>query len=365
MARKQYNVAVVGVRAVGQEMIHCLRRRKFPIASLKVFATRARDMAVDGETYRVEEISEAAFKGIDVAFFAGSDKAEGHFGWPAVGQGAIVIDNGSAYRMYPNVPLVVPEVNPEALRHHEGLIANPNCSTIQLVAALKPLHDAARIKRVVVSTYQAVSGRGTSPHGSEPVATLLKEMEQLSASTRRQLENVGEEARLNAILQATGGDAKAEDPTLFPCEMAGNCLPHIDSFAEGDYTKEEWKMVNETRKILGDDTLQITATCVRVPVFNSHSESVNIEFYNPLSAAVAKKLLQASPGIVVIDEPAPGGYPLPRQASGRDEVFVGRIRQDRSVSHGLNLWVVADNLKKGAALNTIQIAEKMIEMGLL
>jgi aspartate-semialdehyde dehydrogenase len=260
---------------------------------------------------------------------------------------------------------VVPEVNPEALRKHEGLIANPNCSTIQLVAALKPLHAAARIKRIVVSTYQAVSGRGSSPQGSEPVTALYKEMGDLFEKAKSKIKGAAPDEAQNLLLKATAGGTNPADPTLFPYELVGNCLPQIDAFAEGDYTKEEWKMVHETRKILGDPNIQITATCVRVPVFNSHSESVNIEFCTPLSAVQAKKLLEKAPGISVIDDPAKGRYPLPREASGRDEVFVGRIREDHTVPYGLNLWVVSDNLKKGAALNAIQIGEKLIEMGLL
>jgi aspartate-semialdehyde dehydrogenase len=362
---KQFKVAIVGVKAVGQEMVRGLRTRAFPCSSLKVLATRAREVRVDGEAYQVEKVSEEAFKGIDLAFFAGGDKAEGHFGWPAVKQGAVVIDNAAAFRMYPNVPLVVPEVNPEALRKHEGLIANPNCSTIQLVAALKPLYDAARIKRVVVSTYQAVSGRGSSPEGSEPVSTLYVEMKEMVKRLDRVAAIEDGEDKLNRFLVAAAGGEGPKDKTLFPYEMAGNCLPQVDGFAELDYTKEEWKMVNETRKILGDDNIQLSATCVRVPVFNSHCESVNVEFHTPLSAAQAKQLLAAAPGIKVIDDIAGSGYPLPRQASGKDETFVGRIREDRSVPYGLNMWVVSDNLKKGAALNAIQIAEKMIEMGLL
>jgi len=364
MANK-FRVAVVGVRAVGQEMIRSLQQRKFPFSSLRVFATRAREVAVDGRPCPVEAISEEAFKEVDIAFFAGGDKAEGHFGWPAVRQGAIVIDNAAAYRLYPNVPLVVPEVNPEALRKHEGLIANPNCSTIQLVVALKPLHDAARIRRVVVSTYQAVSGRGMSPNGSEPVSTLHKEATRLAKKIEARVNEAAADERLAVMLRAAETQEEPEDPSLFPCQIAGNCLPQVDAFGELDYTKEELKMVYETRKILGDENLQITATCVRVPVFNSHCESVNVEFHSPLSAAEAKKILRTAPGVKVIDEPAPGGYPLPRQASGKDAVFVGRIREDRTVPYGLNLWVVSDNLKKGAALNAVQIGEKMIEMGLL
>ena len=360
-----FRVAVVGVRAVGQEMIRLLHQRCFPLSSLRVFATRAREISVDGKLFQVEEIGEEAFRDIDIAFFAGSDKAEGHFGWPAVRQGCIVVDNGSAYRMFPNVPLVVPEVNPEALLKHEGLVANPNCSTVQLVAALKPLHDAARIKRVVVSTYQAVSGRGTSAQGNEPVATLYKEMGQLAREAERRIAGLNPSEQFTELLKVAENPAAPPDPGLFVCEMAGNCLPQVDSFDTLDYTKEEWKMINETRKILGDDNIQMTSTCVRVPVLNAHSESVNVEFHSPLSAAVAKKLLAAAQGIKVIDDTVPGGYPLPRDASGKDETFVGRIREDRSVPYGLNMWVVSDNLKKGAALNAVQIGEKMLEMGLV
>ncbi len=355
-------VGVVGVRAVGQEMIRLLRRRSFPLSSLRVFATRAREVSIDGQSYKVEQISEGAFKDIDLAFFAGGDKAEGHFGWPAVQQGAVVIDNGAAYRLYPNVPLVVPEVNPEELRKHEGLIANPNCSTVQLVVALKPLHDAARIKRIVVSTYQAVSGRGTSPTGSEPVAALQGEMGELAEALKHAAAKASAEEGLSRMLQAAETNAPPADTALFPYPIAGNCIPQVDAFADLDYTKEEWKMVHETRKILGDETIQVSATCVRVPVFNSHCESVNIEFHAPLSAAEAKRLLLAAPGLEVGEG---SRYPVPRETSGKDAVFIGRIREDHTVAYGLNLWVVSDNLKKGAALNAIQIGEKMLEMDLL
>jgi len=362
---EKFRVGVVGVRAVGQEMVRILLQRKFPMSSLRVFATREREVKIDDKTYQVEKISEEVFKDIDVAFFAGGDKAEGHFGWPAVRQGAIVIDNANAFRMYPNVPLVVPEVNPEALRSHEGLIASPNCSTTQLVVALKPLHDAARIKRVVVSTYQSVSGRGTSSQGSEPVATLCDEMADMSARLKSAADQVSEGEKLNAMLRTSEQTGEPADPTLFPHPIASNCIPHIDAFVDLDYTKEEWKMVHETRKIMGDDTIQLSPTCVRVPVFNSHAESVNVEFHSPLSAANAKAILAEAPGVTLIDDPANTAYPLQLDASGKDDTFVGRVREDRSVPYGLNMWVVSDNLRKGAALNTIQIAEKMLEMGLL
>ena len=365
---KAYQVVVVGARAVGREMVRVLRQRRFPLAGLRVLAIHARQIQVDGQSYQVEEVSEEAFQGADIALFAGRDKREGHFGWAAARQGAVVIDNGAAYRLYPNVPLVVPEVNPEALRQHEGLIASPNCSTIQLVVALKSLHDAARIKRVVVSTYQAVSGRGASEKGTEPVNQLFAEMrslvERLDGSAPQQ---EAPDERMQRLLELAplGAEEAVTDRTLFPHPIAANLLPHIDSFAEAGYTREELKLVRETRKLMGDENMQITATAVRVPVFNAHSESVNVEFHQPLSAAEARRLLEQAPGIKVVDDPAGARYPMPLEVSGTDEVFVGRIREDRTVPHGLNLWVVADNLRKGAALNAVQVAEKMIEMGLL
>jgi aspartate-semialdehyde dehydrogenase len=340
-----YNIAVVGIGAVGSEMIRVLKGRNFPCASLQVFARSTRDEVVDGETYHVQQVTEEAFDNIDLALFAGGEKAEDHFGMRALNRRKtmsglselVCIDNGNAFRMYPNVPLVVPEVNPEALKEHQGMIANPNCSTIQMVVALKPLHDFARIKRVVVNTYQAVSGK--------------------SAQAREEL--------LKQTKDAAAGKAPETDPSIFPYPIYGNCLPHIDVFLPDGYTKEEWKMIHETRKILGDDSIQITATTVRVPVDNSHAESVNVEFHEPISVEIARELLENAPGIVMIDDPVNNKYPLQSEASGTDPVFVGRLRQDRSVAFGLNLWVVADNLRKGAALNALQIAEKMREMGLL
>jgi aspartate-semialdehyde dehydrogenase len=326
-------------------MIRILQQRNFPCSSLQVFARSARPEVVDGVTYQVEQVTEEAFDQIDLALFAGGEKAEDHFGMRALQRrkhvtglsDLVVIDNGNAFRMYPNVPLVVPEVNPEALKSHQGMIANPNCSTIQMVVALKPLHEYARIKRIVVSTYQAVSGK--------------------SAQAREEL--------LKQTKDVAAGKEPEIDPSIFPYPIYGNCLPHIDVFLADGYTKEELKMIQETRKILGDDTIQVTATTVRVPVDNSHAESVNVEFYNPIAVDKARELLAAAPGIVLIDDVANNRYPLQSEASGADPVFVGRLREDRSVAYGLNLWVVADNLRKGAALNAIQIAEKMREMGLL
>ncbi|HEY3377280.1 MAG TPA: aspartate-semialdehyde dehydrogenase [Armatimonadota bacterium] len=343
--KSSYRVAVVGIGGVGSEMIRVLTQRNFPCASLQVFARSARPEVVDGVTYQVEQVTEEAFDQIDVALFAGGEKADDHYGLRALNRrkqvsglsDLVVIDNGNAFRMYPNVPLVVPEVNAEAMRGHQGIIANPNCSTIQMVVALKPLHDYARIKRVVVSTYQAVSGK--SPQAR---AELLKQTKDVAA-----------------------GRAPEVDPSIFPYQIYGNCLPHIDVFLPDGYTKEELKMIQETKKILDDETIQVTATTVRVPVDNAHAESVNIEFHAPISVEKARELLASAPGIVLVDDPANNRYPVQSAASGADPVFVGRLRQDRSVAFGLNLWVVADNLRKGAALNAVQIAEKLREMGLL
>jgi aspartate-semialdehyde dehydrogenase len=348
-------------------MIRVLRQRRFPAASLRVFATRERDISVDGETYHVDVISEDAFDDIDVAFFAGGDKREGHFGPVAAGRGTVVIDNADAFRLDPDVPLVVPEVNPDALREHRNLIANPNCSTIQFVVALKPLHDAARLKRAVVATYQSVSGSGTSPAGSDPVDALRQEMVILCERLCQAADSGLPEERLHLIIrsaQECTGEL-CTDPTLFPHPIAGNVIPHIASFREDGYSKEEMKLTRETQKILAEPELKITSTTVRVPVFNCHAEAVNLEFERPLSPERAREILAASPGLVVLDDPEAARYPTPLECSGTDEVFVGRIRRDDTVPHGLNLWVVADNLRKGAALNAIQIAEKMMEMGLL
>lgn len=331
------NVAVVGTGAVGQTMLRVLEERDFPVGRLKVLATSrsaGKKVTFKGKDYTVEETTPESFQGINVALFAGGEASK-IFGRAAVEAGAVVIDNSNNFRMDPEVPLVVPEVNPQDVRWHKGLIANPNCSTIQMVVALKPLYDAAGIKRIVVSTYQAVSGAG-----QEAIDELREQSRQVLA---------GEEV--------TG--------KVFPYQIAFNCLPHIDVFLENGYSKEEMKMVNETKKIMGDDTIQVTATTVRVPVFNSHSEAVNIETREKLTAARARELLRQAPGVVVVDDLDNKAYPLAVRADGRDEVFVGRIREDFSIANGLNLWVVADNLRKGAATNAIQIAEVLLQEGLL
>lgn len=340
MSQRRLRTAVVGIGAVGQEMLKVLRQRSFPVSDLKVLARRPRDVTVDGEICQVQQISAEAFEGIELALFAGAETPEGHLGWEAVKRGAVVVDNSSAFRMHPNVPLVVPEVNSHALEKHEGLVSNPNCSTIQMVVALKPLHDIARIKRICVSTYQAVSGKG-----ADAVQQLEKEVEAIGR-----------------------GEPMPEPGGGFRHPIAGNVLPYDNvswPMAADGYTSEEVKMIRETRKILEDDTIQITATCVRVPVRTAHGEAVNVEFHEPISAEDARAILSSAPGIVVEDDPQKEICPLPFDVEGTDEVYVGRIRQDRSVPYGLNMWVVADNLRKGAALNAVQIAETMMQRGLL
>ncbi|MFZ5633920.1 MAG: aspartate-semialdehyde dehydrogenase [Bacillota bacterium] len=329
-----YNVVVVGASgAVGHELLKVLDERKFPLGKLKLCATSrsaGKQIMFRGQAYTVEETTPDSFNDMDVALFAGG-AASLEFGPAAVERGCVVIDNSSNYRLNPEVPLVVPEVNPEDVKWHQGIIANPNCSTIIMVVALKPIHDAAGIKRVVVSTYQAVSGAGQEG------------IEELTAQTR-------------AVLAG-----ESYSPSKFAYQIAFNLIPHIDIFQELDYTKEEWKMVKETHKIMHDNTIGITATTVRVPVYRSHSESVNIETGRKLTADEARKILAAAPGVVVVDSPAEKKYPMPLFCSDKDEVFVGRIREDNSIEKGLNIWVVADQIRKGAATNAVQIAELLIK----
>jgi len=334
---KEFIVAVVGATgAVGNEMIETLAQRKFPVRSLKLLASE-RSLGVSlcykGEDVPVDVLDENSFKGIQIALFSAGGSISEKFAPIAARDGCVVIDNTSAFRMDPDVPLVVPEVNAHAIKDYKKrrIIANPNCSTIQMVVALKPLHDAARIKRVVVSTYQAVSGTGK------------KAIYELETQVRALFNN------------------EAVEKKVYPHQIAFNCLPHIDVFLENGYTKEEMKMVNETKKILEDDTIQVTATTVRVPVFYGHSESVNVEFEKELTPDAARKLLEKAPGVKVVDDPKKNLYPLAIYAAGKDETFVGRIRKDESVKYGLNLWVVADNIRKGAALNAVQIAEILAE----
>jgi aspartate-semialdehyde dehydrogenase len=331
-----YKVAVVGATgAVGQQMVACLTERNFPVSELKPLASErsvGKTVSFKGREIPVEMLTKDSFAGVEIALFSAGGSISKEYGPIAAAAGAVVVDNSSAWRMDPDVPLVVPEVNPQdiGLYKKTGIIANPNCSTIQMVVVLKPLHDAARLKRVVVSTYQAVSGTGH------------KAVEEL-ANQVRALFNSQEVVK-----------------QVYPHRIAFNVLPHIDVFLENGYTKEEMKMVNETRKIIGDETIKVTATTVRVPVFYSHSEAVNIETERKLTPAEARKILAQAPGVKVVDNPAKNQYPMPLDAAGQDLTLVGRIREDFSIENGLNLWVVADNIRKGAATNAVQIAEILI-----
>jgi aspartate-semialdehyde dehydrogenase len=334
---KEYTVAVAGATgAVGNEMITTLEQRKFPVKKLKLLASSrsvGKTIIFRGEEIEVEELTENSFKGVDIGLFSPGGSVSLKFAPIAAASGCVVIDNTSAFRMEKDIPLVVPEVNEHAIKDYKkkGIIANPNCSTIQMVVVLKPLHDAAKIKRVVVSTYQAVSGTGKKA---------IHELEQQ--------------------VLAIYGNKKIE-ANVYPYQIAFNCLPQIDSFIENGYTKEEMKMVNETKKIMEDDGIAVTATTVRVPVFYGHSESVNVEFEKAITPDEARNILKKAPGVIVIDDPSKKLYPLAIDAAGKDNIFVGRIRTDESIAHGLNMWIVADNIRKGAALNAVQIAEVLIK----
>ena len=335
---KQYNCCVVGIGAVGAEMVKLLRRRKFPIGKLVVFATRERTEVIDGVPVEVRIAGPGSFKGMDFAFFAGTEGAKGAsktLGWQAVEEGCIVIDNGDDFRMDPRVPLVIPEINPEALRQHQGFIANPNCSTIITLMPLAPLHKAARIRRLIASTYQAVSGSGSAA---------VKELE------------------AQARAWAAGQPLKAE---VYPHPILFNVIPSVGSFKDdsGEST-EEIKMRKETHKILGDAEIHVATTTVRVPVFNGHSIAANVEFEKPLSVEQARALLANAPGVKLVDDPKHAVYPMPIHASENYDVLVGRIRKDQSCDNGLVLWCAGDNIWKGAAQNAIQIAEEMVRMGL-
>ena len=338
---KKYNVAILGATgAVGQEFLNLIEERKFPFADLKLLASKrsaGKVIPFMGKDYTVEEATENSFEGVDIALFAGGSASK-TFAPFAVKAGAVVIDNSSAFRMDPEVPLVVPEVNPDAIARHKGIIANPNCSTIIMVMALKPLYDISKIKRVVVSTYQAVSGGG-----KEAMAELETQVADISA---------GREVVANIL-------PGASLPKHY--QIAFNLIPQIDVFKENLYTKEEMKMIEETKKIMEDDSIRITATTVRVPVYRSHAESVNIEFEDEVSVEAAKKAIAAFPGAQVNDNPDEMEYPMPLFTSGKDDVEVGRIRKDYSIENALNLWVCGDQIRKGAALNALQIAEYMVE----
>jgi len=332
----KYITAVVGATgAVGNEMIKTLEERAFPIERLRLFASERSEgkrMEFGDIMIPVETLNEKSFEGIDIALFSAGAERSKIWAPVAARSDCIVVDNSSQWRMDPEVPLVVPEVNSHDLKWHKGIIANPNCSTIQMVVVLKPIHDAAKIKRVVVTTFQSVSGTG--------------------------------QKAINELMQQTADllNFKAVTCTVYPYQIAFNVLPHIDMFLENGYTKEEMKMVNETRKIIGDPAIRVTATTVRVPVFRCHSESLNIETGKKLTPDEVRAILSSAPGVIVYDAPDKNIYPIPIDVAGKDETYVGRIREDETIENGINMWIVADNLRKGAALNAVQIAEKLIEM---
>jgi len=333
---RTFNVAVVGATgAVGNEIIRILEERNFPVSQLKLLASErslGKSLEYKGKSIPVEVLNEDSFEGVQIGLFSAGGSISEKFAPIAARAGCVVVDNTSAFRMVHDIPLVVPEVNPEAIGQYKnkGIIANPNCSTIQMVVALKPIHDAVRIKRVVVSTYQAVSGTGK------------KAIDELEAQTR-------------ALLACQEPVVK-----VYPHQIAFNCLPQIDVFIDNGYTKEEMKMINETKKIMSDPSIAVTATTVRVPVFYAHSESVNIETEKKITSAEVRDLLSKAPGVKVVDDPSQKLYPLAIHAAGKDDTYVGRIREDESIANGINMWVVSDNLRKGAALNAVQIAEILI-----
>jgi aspartate-semialdehyde dehydrogenase len=333
--KEKYIVAVVGATgAVGNEMIATLEQRQFPVESLRLFASErsvGKSLCFRDMDLPVEVLDKNSFTGIDIALFSAGGERSKIWAPVAAASGCIVIDNSSQWRMDPDVPLVVPEVNGHDLTWHKGIIANPNCSTIQMVVVLKPIHDVAQIKRVVVTTFQSVSGTGK------------KAMDELMQQTADVL-------NFRPVIK-----------NVYPHQIAFNCLPHIDSFLENGYTKEEMKMVNETKKILGDDSVAVTATTVRVPVFRCHSESLNIETVKNITANEVRAVLSTAPGIIVYDAPEKNIYPLAIDVADKDETYIGRVREDDSVENGINMWIVSDNLRKGAALNAVQIAEKLIE----
>ena len=332
---KDYKIAIVGATGlVGQEFIKVLVQRNFPMNSIHLFASdrsAGKRLMVNQREIEVKETAPESFEGIDIALFSAGAEISRHFSPIAAQSGAVVIDNSAAFRMVPSVPLVVPEVNPEDIKWHKGIIANPNCSTIQMVVALYPLHKVNPIKRIVVSTYQSVSGTGSAA------------VEELTVQSKQVLEG------------------QTTIPHVYPHQIAFNVLPEIDVFLDYGYTKEEWKMVEETKKIMHADDIAISATCARVPVFTGHSEAINVEFSSPMLPDEAQRILVQAPGVKILDDTAISLYPHPWSAAGTDEVFVGRIRRDTSHPSGLVMWVVADNLRKGAALNAVQIAEEMIK----
>ena len=334
-----YRVAIVGATGmVGQEFVKILQQRRFPTKELRLYASdrsAGRRVLFNGREVDVQETNNKSFNGIDIALFSAGTEISLAFAPVAAKAGAVVIDNSAAFRMDPNVPLVVPEVNAEDARKHSGIIANPNCSTIQMVVALNPLHKVNPIRRVIVDTYQSVSGTG------------LAAVEELSSQSKLVLEGH------NAF------------PHVYPHQIAFNLLPEIDVFLDNGYSKEEWKMVNETRKIMHAPEMLISATTVRVPVFIGHSEAVHVEFSRHITPDEVRAILAEASGVKVLDDPGISLYPMPWSAAGQDDVFVGRIRQDVSCENGIAMWIVADNIRKGAALNAIQIAEYLVAEGLV
>lgn len=337
MTQKKLNVAVAGATgAVGNQMIACLEESDFPIKNLRLLASArsaGRQLRFRGDPIEVEELVEDSFKGVDIAIFSAGGGTSKQFSPIAAQSGCVVVDNSSAWRMDPDVPLVVPEVNPHAIAGYakKGIIANPNCSTIQMVVALNPIYRKVGIKRIVVATYQAVSGTGK------------KAINELFDQTRAMINFIDYEKK------------------VYPHRIAFNCLPHIDKFGDNGYTGEEMKMVNETRKIFEDNSIMVSATTVRVPVFYGHSEAVNVETKGPITAQEARALLESAPGVKVVDDPANNAYPMAIDAAGQDLTLVGRIRKDISVENGLDMWVVADNIRKGAATNAVQIAQLLAQ----
>ncbi len=344
--RDSYTIAIMGATgAVGGQFLSILEERHFPVGELKLLASErsgGKKIKFRGKSCPVGVLTHRSFKGVDIVLSSAGASRSLEFLPSAVKAGAVCVDNSSAFRMKKDVPLVVPEVNPHRAATHNGIIANPNCSTIQAVVALWPLHKAAKIKRLVVSTYQSVSGAGQQK---------ILELEKQSEAINKIVDNW-------VIASHTVDKFLIKE---FPHQIAFNLIPQIDSFLDNSYTKEEMKLVNETRKIMEDDSIRVTSTCIRVPVFFAHSESINIETEKKLKPEEARKILSKAPGIVLIDDPKKQKYPMPLNAEGKNEVFVGRVREDESIENGLNLWVVSDNLRKGAALNAIQIAELLIK----
>lgn len=343
--KSKFNVCVVGAGAVGIEMVRCVKKLQFPVDNLKIFARSSREIEIDKEKYKVEAVSSDSFNNMDIAFFAGTEGEKGAsltYAKEAVKRNCIVIDNGADFRMDKDVPLVVVEVNPKDIKKHKGIIANPNCSTIQMAVALYPIYKKAGIKRIIVTTFQAVSGAGKAS-----IIQLFEELKEILNNTKD-------------IFNDSIFCNESEKFRAMPQQIAFNVFPHIGSFSDYGYTTEEWKLVKETHKIFGDNKIKISSTCVRVPVRSGHSEAVYIETKKYISSDKVKELLSKSKGVVLLDDIKNNIYPMPKDVEGKFEVFVGRIRNDPYTKNGLWLWVVADNLLKGAALNAVQIAQHLI-----